>query len=121
MLYLIPKIYTGTVPVPGKPIISAINSATEKISQFIDHFVNPCTARVPSYLKDTIHFLQTLEELGPLPVDSWLVTLHVTQLYISISNRAGLAAARGALGDFRPNPLVKPSNNSLIHLMEFPL
>ena len=37
--YLLPKIHKGKLPPPGRPIISAIGSPTEKISQFLDFFL----------------------------------------------------------------------------------
>jgi hypothetical protein len=39
-------------------------SPTEKISQFVDHFVNPSIQKIKSYVKDTTHFLCLLEEVG---------------------------------------------------------
>ena len=65
--------------------------------------------------------LQILEDLGTLTDNSWLVTLVVTQLYTHISNTTRLHAAKEALGEFRPNPVVKPSNDSLVQFMEFVL
>ena len=47
------------------------------------------------------------------------MTLDVTQHYTHISNTARLHVAKEALGELRPNPMVKPSNHSLVHLMEF--
>ena len=121
ILYLLPKIHKGISPPPGRPIVSAINSPTERISKFIDHFLNPCATRVPSYVKDTTHFLTILDQLEQLPTNSWLVTLDVTSLYTNIPNKGGLFAAKEALSDFRPNPNVKPSNTSLLTLMNFVL
>ena len=121
IFYMLPKIHKGLKPLKGRPIVSAVNSHTEKISQFVDHFLNPCSKLGRSYIKDTTHFLTTLEQLGPLPQNSWLVTLDVSSLYTVIPNREGLHATKEALHDFRPNPNVKPSNDSLVQLMEFVL
>jgi hypothetical protein len=40
-LYLLPKIHKNKTPVPGRPIVSANNSPTEKISQLADIFLQP--------------------------------------------------------------------------------
>ena len=121
IFYMLPKIHKGLTPLKGRPIVSAINSPTEKISQFIDHFLNPCAVRKPSYVRDTTHFLTILNNLGTLPENTWLLTLDVTSLYTNIPNKGGIFAAREAFNDFRPNPKVKPSNESLLKLIDFVL
>jgi hypothetical protein len=118
--YLLPKIHKGITPPPGRPIISAIGSPTEKISQLVDHFLNPPTTLNKSYVKDTTHFLQILEEMGPLPEGSILVTLDVTSLYTNIPNTEGIKAANDILKRSRSRHY-KPSNKSLIQLLEFVL
>ena len=61
-----------------------------------------------------------LEGLGVLPENSILVTLDVTSLYTNIPNKDGLRAAREALFNSRPGT-VNPTNDSLVHLLEFVL
>ena len=51
--YLLPKIHKGILPPPGRPILSANGSPTEKISQFVDHFLNPLCPQIRSYVNDT--------------------------------------------------------------------
>ena len=53
--------------------------------------------------------------MGPLPPNTWLVTLDVSQLSTNIDNSSGLHAAKEALHEFRP------SNDLLIQLLEFVL
>ena len=96
----------------GRPIISAVSSHRDKISQFVDHFFNPCTQRVTSYIRDTTHFLTLLEEVQNLPENTWLVTADVTSLYTVTPNISGIHAAKEALQKFRPYPQIKPSNDS---------
>ena len=62
-----------------------------------------------------------LDAVGILLDINWLVTLDITQLYTNVSNTAGLYVAKEALGGFRTNSKVKPSNDSLVQLMEFVL
>ena len=41
-----------------------INSPTERISQFLDHFLQPCLTAIKSYVKDTGHFIFLLKIWG---------------------------------------------------------
>ena len=121
VLFFLPKIHKQISPCPGCPVVSSVDSCTEKISQLIDHFLNPCATRVRSYVKDTTHFLSIIDQQGQLPDNSWLVSLDVQSLYTNIDHATGLFSAREALDNFRPGPNVKPSNKSLIKLTEFVL
>ncbi|MCP3929589.1 MAG: hypothetical protein GY705_10855, partial [Bacteroidetes bacterium] len=122
IFYLLPKIHKGTTPfVKGRPIVSAVNSPTEKISKFVDHFLNPCAQKTSSYIKDSTHFLNLTQDFKNLPTNTWLVTLDVTSLYTQIDNDRGLTAAKKALDNLRSNPNVKPSNSSIIELLKFVL
>ena len=84
--YHLPKIHKGVrgLPLPGRPKISAIGSPTEKISEFLDFFLQPSLPSIPSYVKDTGQFLYILQNLGPLPENTPLVTYDVASLYNNI-------------------------------------
>ena len=69
----------GVILPPGKPIVSANDCATEKISAFADHFLNPMVKERQSYVKDTSDFIQKIEGLE-LSDDSILGTLDVISL-----------------------------------------
>ena len=45
---------------------------------------------LPSYIRDSKHFLQLLESLPPLPENAILVTADVTSLYTNIANEEGI-------------------------------
>ena len=62
-LYLLPKIHKGKYPPPCRLVISANGCPTEKFSEFVDHFLNPYVQTIPSYIKDTTHFLSLIEDL----------------------------------------------------------
>jgi hypothetical protein len=113
--YLLPKTHKGINPPPGRPILSANGCPTEKISQLVDHVLNPLSKLHKSYIKDTTHFLQTLKDLGLVPTDSILVTFDVASLYTNIPTQEGLQAARQCLNKNRPG-MVFPQNESLIKL-----
>ena len=68
-----------------------------------------------------MHFLTSLEEVKDLPEYTWLIAADVTSLYMVIPNISWIQAAKQALHEFKPNPQVKPSNDSLIQLLEFVL
>ena len=115
--YLLPKIHKGTIPPPGRPILSANGSPTEKISQFVDHFINPFCPQIKSFVKDSTHFLQILGKLGQLPADCLLVTMDVNSLYTNIPTEKGIEVVKNLLNNKRNNLNYKPSNHNLIELL----
>lgn len=94
-VYLLPKIHKGKLPPPGRPVIAGIGSPTEKISQLVDHFLNPYSKKVKSYVQDTNDFLRGIQAFESVPEGTMLVTMDVTSLYtnIHVPNREGLRAA----------------------------
>ena len=116
-LYLLPQIHKKDRPVIGRSIISANNRSTERISQFIDHFLNPPTSELPLFVKDTTHFLKILEHLGALPPDCILASLDVTSLHTNIDHFTSLET----FNQSRLGPDLRPSNTSLIHLLKLVL
>jgi hypothetical protein len=117
-LYVLPKIHKGVIPPPGRPVVSGNNGPTEKISKFVDHFLNPTVKDIKSYVKDTTHFLSLVEGLGEIPDSSLLVTLDVAALYPSIPIDLGLEAAKETFEQYRPGRDVKPSNSTLMKFLE---
>ena len=119
--YMLPKIHKGITPPQGRPILSANGSPTEKISQFVDHFLNPLCPSIKSYIKDSTHFLTLLEEINQVPDGSYLVTLDVNSLYTNIPVNAGITAVTNILRTHRPDPNCKPTNDSLTDLLRLVL
>ena len=115
--YLLPKIHKGIIPPPGRPILSANGSPTEKISQFEDHLLNPLCPKIRSYVQDSTHFLQIINNLPQLPDTAYLVTMDVTSLYTNIPVQEGIQVVEDLLKEERPNTNNKPSNQSLINLL----
>ena len=117
IFYLLPKIHKLKLPPPGRPIVSQIGSPTEKISGYLDFFLQPFMQKIPSYIKDTGHFLHIIDNLGTIPENALLVTLDVTSLYTNIPiNEAKIAAAK-ALHNLR-GCCPTPSNQQLIQLLD---
>ena len=84
---------TAATP-PGRPIVSANGHPTEHISEYVSNILNPLVSKLPSYIKDTTHFLNKLDSISTLPNDSLLVTLDVSSLYTNIPHTEGIQAAR---------------------------
>ena len=118
-IYFLPKIHKNKIPPPGRPIVSANSCPTEKISAFVDHFLNPLVKERKSYVKDTTDFINKIEDLA-ITKDSIIGTLDVTSLYTNIPNSEGIQCIREILNRER-NKLEKPSNESLIDLLDMVL
>ena len=63
--YILPKVHKQGNP--GRPVVSSNSHPTERISQFVDHHLKPLVQTTQSFIKDTTHFLNKLEQLGQLP------------------------------------------------------
>ena len=85
--YLLPKIHK----------ISGCNTLTEKISEFVDSQLKPLVSQIPSFVKDTNHFLNKLKVIGTFPDGAILVTIDVVGLYPHIPHDEDLTAVRKAL------------------------
>ena len=117
--YLLPKIHKNIIPPPGRPIVSANSCPSERISQFVDHFIQPLVKELPSYLRDSSHLINLIKDLR-IPNDSILATLDVTSLYTNIPNDEGIEAIGGYLSRYRHHSL-NPTNYSLRKLLELVL
>ena len=83
----IPEFYTLTkihkaIPV-GRPIVSGSGGPTERISSFVDSLLQPIAQKQESYIKDTTHFINFIENTL-LPEAAILATLDVCLLYTNI-------------------------------------
>ena len=119
-LYLLPKIHKNKFPVPGRPIVSANNSPTERISQLADYFLQPFVKSTKSYVRDTTDFINKIEELTPVSDNAILCTIDVSSLYTNIPNQEGIQACSTQLEQNRRGQL-HPSNDHIIHLLELVL
>ena len=76
---------------PIRGIISGNGAPTEKLAGLVDHFLQPGMVGLPTFIRDTKHTLQLIEELnekiekGALSMEGVaLVTLDVDQMYNNI-------------------------------------
>ena len=88
LFYGLPKVHKPNLPL--RPIVSACDSPTDQLSNYVTHFIQPLVEILPSYIRDNKHFLQLLESLPPLPENAILVTADVTSLYTNIPHEEGI-------------------------------
>ena len=79
---------------PGCPVISNCGNPTKKVSEFLDHHLQPVMKEGKSYIKDTADFLDKLKDLGEIRDGAILVTADVVGLYSSIPHTEGLEVLR---------------------------
>ena len=89
----IPEFYTLTkihkaIPV-GRPIVSGSGGPSERISSFVDSRLQPIAQKQESYIKDTTHFINFIENTL-LPEAAILATLDVCLLYTNIPQEEGI-------------------------------
>ena len=88
LFYGLPKVRKPNIPL--RPIVSACDSPTDQLSNYVTHFIQPLVAILSSYIRDNKHFLQLLESLPLLPENAILVTADVTSLYTNILHEEGI-------------------------------
>ena len=110
--YLLPKIHKK--PNPGRPIVNGIGSVTEKISAYVDTFLRKYTPRIPSYIKDTTHFLNILKHQKIQNTDL-LVTIDVKPLYTNKPHTEGIPAITRMIEDTGLDTLHKMFICNLTH------
>ena len=94
--YLLPKIHKANIP--GRPVVSSINSHTTKSSEFVDYYLQPFVKSLRSYVQDTTHFINKIESVSKhLPQRAILVTMDVKSLYTNIPNHEGITAVKSFL------------------------
>ena len=91
--YLLPKIHKEkskwTKPnlPPGRPIVSNVGTEFSNVSRWLDHFLQPVVNELykKNLVKDTYHFLETLESLALSKEGDYLLfTADVSDLYTNI-------------------------------------
>ncbi|XP_030068592.1 uncharacterized protein LOC115476378 [Microcaecilia unicolor] len=94
-IYFIPKIHKSTRDPPGRPIVSTKNSVLEPLSKYIDRILNPLVSRAESYVRDSMHYIQMLEQLEPTlnKKDLYMVGLDVVALYTNIPQDSAIQIA----------------------------
>jgi len=117
-LYFLKKIHK--TPMAIRPIVSSVNSATENLAQFLDHYLQPIMKNLPAYLKDTNQLLEELLNIRIQP-DDWLVTVDVKSLYTCIPHDEGIQACHEAWLLQEQNDPQHPPADTLRCLLELVL
>ena len=93
-IYFLLKVHKN--PMGIRPIVSGIKYATEFLSQFVDIWLQPLMQSLPSYIRDTTHFIKMIEET-PFPKDCLMASIDVSSLYTNIIHEDGIESAINAL------------------------
>ena len=117
IFYMLPKIHKNKFPPSGRPIVSSINSPTEKISMLLDIILQPFVLKTRSHIRDMGDFLSKVQGLELSPND-WMFSMDVTSLYTNIPHDDGIECIKKVLSQ-KTNST--PKNSSLIKLLEFVL
>ena len=110
---MLPKVHKPNNP--GRPVVSSVNSHTEKLSAYVDEFLRPLAEKLPSHIKDTTDFTKRLRELGRVPENCILATLDVSSLYTNIDTKEGLTIVEE---EFEKAGRNNPSAKTLACLLE---
>ena len=87
--------------VPGLLVISNCGMPAEKISEFLDHHLQPLMKQGESYIKDNGDFLEKLKRVEQIPKEAIFVTADVVGLYPSIPHDGGLEVLRKQYSKFK--------------------
>lgn len=99
IFYGLPKLHkTGT---PLRPIVSGCDGPTDKLSKYLTHFIQPLAEKTSSYIRDSKHFIQLLQNVDQLPSNTFLITADVTSLYTNIPHNEGIESITYFIDLFR--------------------
>ena len=113
IFYMLLKIHKPNNP--ERPVISSVNSHTEKISACVDEFLRPLVQSLPSHFRDTTDLSIRLKNLGGVPENCILATSDVSSLYTNIDTDNGLAIIEKELAK---TGQIQPSAKTLTCLLE---
>lgn len=86
--------------VSGRPGISNCDTPTEKISEFVDFYLQPILKSLPYVIKDPTDFLYKLGELGDISDGTIICNMDAVGLYPYIPHNKGLLSMRESLEGF---------------------
>ena len=111
--YHLPKIHKTLVNPPGRPIVSGSGGPTEHLSKLVASWLQDIVCRLPSYIKDSTHVLNIIQDwnrrLGPFPKGTRLVAIDVVGLYTNIPHEDIEVSVTHFLSEF-PQLNIPPAN-----------
>ena len=109
------KIHKDLKNPPDRPIVSSIDSPTEKISHMLDLILQPLVMNTRSYIRDTPHLIKKIMNMK-IAQDDWFLSLDIAGLYTNIPHERGIQSIQNAL---KKMPLgSKPEDKYLIMLLQ---
>ena len=115
-----PKDWLEKEGYPIRGIISGRGSPTERLGGLVEHFLQPGMSSLPSFLKDTKHVLQIIEDInekidrGEFTLEGvGLITLDVEKMYNTMTEELALAGTKSYLErvsqeiDVHPDSILK--------------
>ncbi|XP_047122986.1 uncharacterized protein LOC124806274 [Hydra vulgaris] len=76
LFYGLSKIHKPNIPL--RPIVSACSGPTDNLSEYLTRFIQPLVESLPAYIKDSIHFLNMLQNIRLQSSEFIFVTADVT-------------------------------------------
>ena len=99
--HLLPEIHKANNP--GRPGISSVNCHTNRISECVDYYLQPEVKKLKSYVKDTTDFIKKIEAIDHVSDNSYLASLDVCSLYISIPLKETIETVKQKLKKSKPS------------------
>lgn len=91
--YHLPKVHKFLVDPPGRPIVASTSSFTSGLSVYIDHLLQPMVCQLASYIKQSSHVIDILQDYSWHDGYLW-ASLDVASLYTSIPHEIGITAVQ---------------------------
>ena len=119
LFYILPKLHKPMIP--GRPVVSSVNSVNEHISEFLTKCIQPLTQKLNSHINDTKDFLKTIVN-KKVRDTTYLVSIDVKSLYTNIPTQEGIQACLYYINKYKKEtPSFTPNNRILKTLFHFVL
>lgn len=80
--YGLPKIHKPNIPL--RPIVSSIGAPCEKLSKYLLKIITPLSGNTDTYIKNTMHFLEKLNDVSTINSGDLLVSFDVVSLFTNV-------------------------------------